>query len=118
VDETPIKSLRGCDLSLDIDDVLIDGEVFSGHDQSGTRYLIVHTASTTWLCAPVTDRALNCVASNRADIRDVLTHSATGLVERLTIHGSVVCQESLMLCRELTDNELPQPGLRLGPAAP
>jgi hypothetical protein len=113
MDEASIKSLRGCDLSLDIDDVLVDDEVFSGHDQSGTRYLIVHTAGTTWLCAPVTDRALDCVASNRADIRDVLLHSATGLVERLTIHGSLVCQDSLKFCRELTDDELPQPGLRL-----
>jgi hypothetical protein len=105
--EAPIRSLRGCDLSLDIDAMLVDDRVFSGHDQSGTLYLIVHTEGTTWLCAPVTDRALDCVVSKRADVRDVLRHSATGLVERLTILGCEVRQESLAFCRELTDDELP-----------
>jgi hypothetical protein len=99
---------------LDLDEVLLPEEVFSAHDERGARYLIAHTSAATWLCAPISERALHCVASGRAELRAVFAHTTTGMVERLTVWGARVCQESTILCGELTDDLLPRPGVRLG----
>jgi hypothetical protein len=118
--------LRGSCLGLEVDDVLAargaQPEVFSAHDPSGSHYLVAHTRGQgragTWLCAPVSERALACVQSGRAELRDVFAHSATGAVDRITVSARSgrrpKFQESLRLCAELTDEELPQPGIRLG----
>jgi hypothetical protein len=113
-------------LGLEVDDVLAirgaDVDVYSAHDPSGSRYLVAHTSgrgrSGTWLCAPVSERALACVESGRAELRDVFAHSATGAVEKVTVSPRAARRpefhRSLRLCTELTDEELPQPGVRLG----
>jgi hypothetical protein len=118
--------LGGSGLALEVDDVLaITGanlNVFSAHDPSGSRYLVAHTSGQgragTWLCAPVTERALACVQSGRAELRDVFAHSATGAVEKITVSTKSARRpkfhESLRLCTELTNEELPEPGVRLG----
>ncbi|MDQ6613208.1 MAG: hypothetical protein M3083_00185 [Actinomycetota bacterium] len=98
---------------MEVDDVLKPQEVFSAHDEQGRRYLIANTAASTWLCAPISERALDCVVSGRAELRAVFAHSATGMVERLTVRGAAVCEESLIPCAELNDDLLPRPGLRL-----
>jgi hypothetical protein len=116
-------------LGLEVDEVLARRgarlEVFSAHDPDGSRYLVAHTRGQgragTWLCAPVTERALACVQSGRAELRDAFAHSATGAVERITISTRSghrpEFEESVRLCAELTDEELPQPGIRIGVAA-
>ncbi len=105
---------RGWRAPVEIDEVLLAEEVFSAHDQQGTRYVIAHTGAATWLCAPISERALACVSSGRAELRAVFAHSLTGMAERLTVSGAAVREESLVPCAELTDEVLPRPGLRLG----
>jgi len=104
---------RGWQSALEIDAELMPEDVFSAHDSLGTRFLLAHTAASTWLCAPITERALECVASGQAELRAVFAHSSTGMVERLTVHQGVVCEESLVPCASLNDNVLPRPGVRL-----
>jgi hypothetical protein len=111
---SPSKLFQDWRTGLDLDEALLPEEVFSAHDELGTRYLIAHTSAATWLCAPISERALHCVASGRAELRAVFAHSFTGMVERLTVWGATVCQESTIPCAELTDDALPRPGVRLG----
>lgn len=98
---------------LEIDDVLAPGEVYVAHDSEG-RYLIAQTSAPTWLCAPISERALACVVSGRAELRSAFVHSLTGMVERLTVQSSSVCQDSVVPCAQLSDQELPPAGVRLG----
>ena len=118
--------LQGCSLALEVDEILTgrggEPEVFSARGNNGDLYLVVHVhgqgRSGTWLCAPVTDRALECVRSGRAELRDVVAHSSTGRVERVTLGGCAgESVESVRLCGDLTDDDLPRPGLRLHPRA-
>jgi hypothetical protein len=73
------------------------------------------------LCAPVSDRALACVRSGQAELRDAFTHSSTGAVDLVTVSTRPgrrpEIHESLRLCCELTDDELPKAGIRFRPAA-
>jgi hypothetical protein len=100
-------------MALEIDEILAPEEVFSAHDGQGRRYVIAQTAPATWLCAPITERALECVTSGRAELRAVFAHSSTGMVERVTVSGSGGCHESLVPCAELNDEVLPPAGVRL-----
>jgi hypothetical protein len=54
------------------------------------------------------------VTSGRAELRAVFAHSNTGMVERWTVWGAMVCQESTVPCAQLTDDVLPRAGVRLG----
>ena len=116
--------LGGSGLALEIDDVLARSggraDVFSAHDPEGCRYLVAHTRGRgkggTWLCAPVTERALACVCSGQAELRDAFAHSATGAVELVTVATRPgrrpEFHESVRLCQDLTDDELPGAGIR------
>jgi hypothetical protein len=118
--------LGGSGLALEIDDVFARTggrvDVFSAHDPTGSHYLVAHThgrgRAGTWLCAPVTERALACVRSGQADLRDAFAHSSTGAVELVTVSTRPgrrpEFHESLRLCRDLTDEELPEAGIRFG----
>ena len=108
------RMFRGWDAPLEVDGVLSAEEVFTAHDHQGTRYVMAHTTGATWLCAPISTRALECVTSGRAELRAVFTHSATGMVERLTVRAGTVLGESILPCSELPDDVLPRPGVRLG----
>ncbi|MDP9072995.1 MAG: hypothetical protein M3N98_02270 [Actinomycetota bacterium] len=108
-----MKPFTGGLLDFEVDADLMEGDVLSAHDRRGARYLLAHTSAYTWLCALVSELTLHRVASGEADLRDVFTRTATGLVERIVVRDSVVCDESLLLCRELADDELPRPGVRL-----
>jgi hypothetical protein len=111
-------------LALEVDDVLARTgarvDVFSAHDPTGSRYLVAHTRGRgkagTWLCAPVSERALACVCSGQADLRDAFVHSATGAVDLVTVSTrpgrQPQFQESLRLCCDLTEDELPKAGFR------
>ena len=104
---------RGWPLALELDEVLLPDEVFAAHDDF-SRYLVVHDTSSSWLCAPISELALRCVASGRAELRSAFAHSLTGMVERFTVEGGAVCGESMIPCAELRDEDLPRPGARLG----
>ncbi len=111
--KTAVRLFQGGRTALEVDEVLMPEEVFSAHDDRGSRYLVAHTSAATWLAAPISERALACVASGRAELRAVFAHSNTGMVERFTVWGSMVCEESTVPCAELTDDVLPRPGVRL-----
>ena len=111
-----ISMLRGW-MAMDIDEVLMPDEVWSAHDAQGRQYLIARTDEATLLCAPISERALECVASGRAELRSVFAHSSTGMVERLRPRNAGGFEESLIPCAELTDDVLPRPGVRLGERA-
>jgi hypothetical protein len=84
--------------------VLADGtEVAVGHGTGG-QYLVVSLSGrcgACWVCAPATDRALECVRNGLTSPWSVIHHSATGTVDvyRCRIDGSV--QESVVLCSAL-----------------
>jgi hypothetical protein len=104
---------RGWQSTAVVDEELMADDVFAAHDDQDRRYLLAHTSAATWLCAPISERALECVASGRAELRAVFAHSATGMVERLTVRNGAVWAESIVPCSVLTDDDLPRPGVRL-----
>jgi hypothetical protein len=120
--------LVGSGLALEVDDVFARAgarvDVFSAHDPTGCRYLVAHTRGRgkagTWLCAPVSERALACVRSGQAELRDAFAHSSTGAVDLVTVSTRPgrrpEFHESLRLCCELTDDELPKAGIRFRPS--
>ncbi len=70
----------------------------------GGTYLVVELPGRVgpcWVCAPVTERALDCVRTGRASPWTVLHHSATGTVDvyRTACDGSLHC--STVLCATL-----------------
>jgi hypothetical protein len=109
---------------------LFGGEVFAevggvsvraGIDFLGGHWLIVRVDDDpehlVWVCAPVSPRALQEVASGHAAVRDVLRHSSTGTVEVVTVdHGRAV-PDRCMLCSELPASLLPAGDLRVPVAA-
>ena len=84
-----------------------DEEASVGVGTGGT-YLVLEIpgpAGPCWVCAPASERALDCVRSGRTSPWTVLHHSATGTVDlyRTTADGSLHC--STLLCSKL-------PGIR------
>lgn len=70
----------------------------------GGKYLVVELSGWSgpcWVCAPVTDRAIECVRTGRATPWTVVHHSATGTVDvfRTGADGSLRC--STVLCSSL-----------------
>lgn len=70
----------------------------------GGKYLVVELSGWSgpcWVCAPVSDRALECVRGGRASPWTVLHHSATGTVDiyRTGADGALRC--STVLCSSL-----------------
>jgi hypothetical protein len=116
-----LNPLQHSSLQLEVDRVLDPAEAFphffAGHSSTGQRYLIVQTTgdaqSGTWMCAPITERALDCVVAGRAELRDALTHTATGGVEIITLDSQGNRTESAMLCRDVDDADLPALGDRV-----
>jgi hypothetical protein len=108
-------------LLLEVDEVLDPTaplpQLFAGHTPAGQMYLIIQTAgdesSGTWVCAPITQRALECVLTGRAELRDVVVHTATGAVDLVTIGRDGHCVESCIVSQDLRDEDLPPIGRRL-----
>jgi hypothetical protein len=90
--------------------------VFTTHDEEH-RYLVMEIRHEehrrVWMFAPVSDRALECTVSGRADLRDVFLHTATGTVDLLTATDDGQISESVQLCDSLSDDVLPSPGRHL-----
>ena len=59
--------------------------------------------------------------ARQAELRDAFAHSATGAVDLVTVSTRPgrrpEFQQSLRLCCELTDDELPKAGIRFRPPA-
>jgi hypothetical protein len=116
-----LKAFQRSSLDLEVDRVLDPAaafpHLFAGHSSAGHRYLIVQTTfderSGTWMCAPITERALDCVVAGRAELRDALTHTATGTVDIVTVDSQGNRTESAKLCRDFDHQDLPAPGDRV-----
>jgi len=103
---------RGWPPAIELDEVLVPEEVFAAHDEYN-RYVIARTDTATWLCAPISDLALECVSTGRAELRSVFAHSLTGTIGRLTQRNGAAWTESTITCAELRDEDLPEAGVRL-----
>lgn len=83
---------------------LADGtEVAVGHGTGG-QYLVMFVSGrggACWVCAPASDRAVECVREGLASPWSVIHHSATGTVDvyRSLLDGTV--HESVVLCSTL-----------------
>ena len=80
-----------------------DGQVAVGVGDGG-QYLVVELAGDggpCWMCAPVSDRAVECVRSGQASPWSVLQHSSTGMVEVYETRADGSLEESLVLCTML-----------------
>jgi hypothetical protein len=105
---------------VEIDDVLDwhDGpSLIVGHDLSGRRYLAVQVVCTPaqrcWLVAAISVVALRCVLAGRAELRDVFRHTPTGFVETFRVDRSGRASQSVRLCADLSEDDLPGAGQRL-----
>jgi hypothetical protein len=85
--------------------------LFTGRGPKGQRWLVAQIGESVkarrWLCAPASDLAIRCVLSGRAQPADLFRHSVTGTVEDLTIGADGRWFESIRLCAELGDSEVP-----------
>jgi hypothetical protein len=80
-----------------------EGEVAVGVGVGG-QYLVVELAGDggpCWMCAPVTDRAVECVRSGQASPWSVLQHSCTGTVAIYETRADGSLDESVVLCTML-----------------
>jgi hypothetical protein len=100
---------------LRIDDVFVTSpsapRLYAGHDAAGQGWLVAliddGRNARRWLCAPASDLAIGCVRSGRARPADLFRHSATGSVEMITAYSDGHISESVRLCAELDEKELP-----------
>ena len=78
-------------------------------DDGEVTYLVVSLTTATgrsWMCAPASPRAIDCVRTRRASAWTVMHHSATGTVQiwRTGADGALV--ESVVLCAHLSLGDL------------
>lgn len=119
--ERPANPLAGSSLGLDIDEVL-DGPpgtplLAIAHTADGQRWAVAVTVDSAnarrWLCAPHSDLALQCLRTGRALPSDLFRHTTTGWVMRVTVAADGRTAESVELCDDLHDRDLPStPRLR------
>jgi hypothetical protein len=109
------NQVAGCPLPYDVENV-IEGtagapSLFTGRGPKGQRWLVAQVGKSAkarrWLCAPASDLAIRCVLSGRAQPADLFRHSVTGAVEDITVGADGRWFESIRLCDELSDSEVP-----------
>jgi hypothetical protein len=103
----------GYDLELVIDQVLsrCDGpNLCSARDAGGGQWLILQVDEApdhlTWLCAPLTARAMQAVVERPEISVDAVRHSSTGVVELVRIENGRALRDSCILCAELSEKWL------------
>lgn len=114
----------GFDLDLLVDTVL-SGEdtpsLCAARDFTGCQWLIAlvddNPDHLEWVCAPVSDRAIQAIADGRARAIDALRHSSTGTVKVVTIDHGKALPDRCLLCAELPEYLRPVPGRPLALAA-
>jgi hypothetical protein len=106
---------------LEVDEVLQSEDdipaLFSGHTPNGEHYLVRHAAghdrTVIWMFARISERALACVRTGRAELRSAFTHTATGAVDIVNVELDGHCTETFKLCDEILDEDLPPVGTHL-----
>jgi hypothetical protein len=114
----------GFDIQLVVEVVVnrTDGlEVCGGRDFTNGQWLIVRVdddpGHLAWLCAPVSERAMQAVVNGRSSPMDAVRHSKTGTVELVTVdHGQAVPDQCL-LCSGLPEDLLDPSDRHLAAAA-
>jgi hypothetical protein len=99
----------GFDLELNVDSILQrTGDhltVLSAVDFHAEPWLIVEADAdpyqTSWVCAPVSRRAVELVATGRAFARDAVKHSRTGWVEIVRIVDGRAVPDTRVACSDL-----------------
>lgn len=99
----------GFDLELNVDGILQrTGDhltVLSASDFHAEPWLIVEAGSdaylTSWVCAPVSRRAVELVAKGRAGAADAVKHSRTGWVEIVRIVDGRAVPDERIACSDL-----------------
>jgi len=109
------------DLELCVLDVLArdDGlQLCVGLDFSGQRWLIYRARADAddqvWVCAPESERAIECVKRGTACVGDALRHSLTGLAEIVTIGREHGQPDRCVSCSDIPNDLLPSPLWRVG----
>jgi hypothetical protein len=91
--------------------------VYSALDGDGRHWLVVQVDDNPlhldWLCAPITDRALQAVVEGRGTPADALRHSSTGTAERVTIERGRAVPDRCLLGAQVAERLSALPG---GPA--
>lgn len=70
----------------------------------GGQYLVVEVASACgpcWVCAPASERAIDCVRTGRSSPWSVVHHSCTGTVAVFAPAPDGSLRESVLLCSAL-----------------
>jgi hypothetical protein len=80
-----------------------------GHNEDGQACLLAQTAEAegvySWVCAPSSDVAIQCLLAGVASPDDLFRHSATGTIETIRVDLAGRLLESTRLCRDVGDDE-------------
>lgn len=74
---------------------------------TGGKFLVIEMAGgagPSWACAPVSDRALDCVKAGRTSPWTVMHHSTTGTVDIYRTEADGTVRESVVLCSALSES--------------
>ncbi|MBO0730287.1 MAG: hypothetical protein J2P57_13590 [Acidimicrobiaceae bacterium] len=101
----------GDGLEVDVTDILAFAHgypaVCAGRDPEGWTWLLVQVAGgpdgLSWVCSPVTDRAVEAVRSGQTRPIELCRHNATGWVEVtfFVTHPAVTTRSTCMLCADI-----------------
>jgi hypothetical protein len=114
----------GFDLELIVQAVLSADQgpaLYCARDFTGNQWLITQVdddpAHLAWLCAPMSDRAMDAIVKGQAFPRDAVRHSATGTVEPVTVEDGQAIPDQCLLCATLPEHLLPKVDYRVSMAA-
>jgi hypothetical protein len=114
----------GYDIELSVEAVLVRRdwpEVCCGRDFTGVQWLIVQVdhdpLHLEWVCAPLSERAMEAVVRGHAVPWDALRHSATGTVEIVTVDHGRAIPDRCLLCASVPEYPLSRIGRRDAAAA-
>jgi hypothetical protein len=100
----------GSDLSLSIEQILSRADwptVCSAEDPAGDRWLIVQVdidpVHPAWVCARVSELAMDAVVQGVCGAWDAVRHSLTGVVELVSLDAGRVVPDRCLLCQDLPD---------------
>jgi hypothetical protein len=105
----------GFEIELVVEAVLVRDDrgtrVCSAHDCTAQQWLIVKVsdepAELAWLCAPVSERAIEAVLTGRGSLRDAIRHSATGTVDLVRVEHGQAVPDRCLLCPTIPEYLLP-----------
>jgi hypothetical protein len=108
------------DMELCVQDVLVRDnglKLCVGQDFQGQWWLLYRALSSpdrqVWVCAPESERAIECVRQGSASVRDALMHSLTGTVEIVTSGPGASRPDRCVVCVDIPAELLPSSPWRL-----